>query len=161
RARSTRRVRRGDPPGDGRDQRARAVPAAGRCEPEGFEGDGESMRFLAAIVGSSLLLTGCTAVKVRPTDPHRYAEQRRSNVLDGGGLSASTRESLRIPGLPEKDCQSQPLPCLRRLQAGPGLDEERRLAALAELWLEEAAAHDSDKLRTALDDYLEAARASY
>jgi hypothetical protein len=62
----------------------------------------------AAVLGLSLLLTGCTAVKVRPAGPHQYAEGRRTGVLDGSGLSASTRESLRILGLPEEDCKSQP-----------------------------------------------------
>lgn len=112
--------------------------------------------FQAAAIGSLLLLTGCTAVKVRPTDLSRYAQQRRANVLDGGGLSASTRESLRILGLPEEACQSRPHSCLRSLQAGQGLDEERRLSALAELWLADAA-----QQKTALEAYLESARASY
>lgn len=117
--------------------------------------------FQAAAVGLSLLLTGCTAVKVRPTDLHRHAEQRRSGVLDGGGLSASTRESLRILGLPEAGCHDQPLPCLRRLRTGDGLDEERRLSALAELWLREAAISQPRRPTATLDAYLEAARASY
>ena len=117
--------------------------------------------FQAAAVGSLLLLTGCTAVKVQPTDPHRYARQRRANVLDGGGLSEATRESLRILGLPEKDCQIQPRPCLRGLQAGHGLDEERRLSALAELWLAETTQQKTAPRKTALEAYLESARASY
>lgn len=115
----------------------------------------------AAAIGLSLLLTGCTAVKVRPTDLHRHAEQRRSGVLDGGGLSASTRESLRILGLPEADCHDRPVPCLHRLRAGDGLDEERRLSALAELWLREAAISQPRRPTDTLDSYLEAARASY
>jgi len=118
----------------------------------------------AVLFGVPLLLASCAAVKVRSIDPHRYAEQRHADVLDGGGLSAATRESLRILGLPEADCQSRPRTCLQQLQAGHGVDEERRLSALAELWLGEAAAHD--KLRqgqstAVLEAYLEAARASY
>ena len=118
----------------------------------------------ALLFGMPLLLASCAAVEVRTVDPHRYAEQRRADVLDGGGLSAATRESLRILGLPEADCQSRPRTCLQQLQAGHGIEEERRLSALAELWLGEAAAHDKPRQgrrNAALEAYLEAARASY
>ncbi|MES1243258.1 MAG: alpha/beta fold hydrolase [Acidobacteriota bacterium] len=104
---------------------------------------------------AALFLTACSAVQVRPTDPRQYAKQRSADVLDGGGLSAATRESLRILGLSEEGCRSRPRSCVDPMQPGRGLDEERRLSALAELWLAEA------ERAPALETYLEAARASY
>ncbi|HEV8582580.1 MAG TPA: hypothetical protein VGX68_26230 [Thermoanaerobaculia bacterium] len=61
--------------------------------------------FRRLALGVSLLLAGCSAVRVRPVDPHEYDQRRRGDVLITGGLSAATRESLRILGLPEEGCQ--------------------------------------------------------
>jgi pimeloyl-ACP methyl ester carboxylesterase len=112
----------------------------------------------------ALLLAGCTAVKVRPYDPLQLARQRHADALRGGGASSATRESLRILGLPETACWLEPRPCLERIGAGQGLDDERRLSAIAELWLGEALAHDPPRAgerNSTLDAYLESARASY
>ena len=120
----------------------------------------------------ALLLTGCAAVKVRSHDPRQLpqhdprqlAQQRHNDALGGTGASRATRESLRIVGLSEAACWLEPRPCLKGLQDGPGLDDERRLSALAELWLDEAMAHDPPRpgeRNSTLDAYLESARASY
>jgi pimeloyl-ACP methyl ester carboxylesterase len=119
---------------------------------------------VAFFLGLGFLLAGCSAVRVRPTDPREYGERRRVDILNAGALSAATRDSLRTVGLREDGCRNEPRPCLRSLEPGQGLDDERLLSAAAELWLAEALAHDqpgNDVLSPALDPYLEAARASY
>jgi len=131
---------------------------------------GLGRRTLCLLMGA-LLLIGCTAVRVRSHDPRelarhdppQLARQRRADGL-GGGASRATRESLRILGLPEAACWLEPRPCLKSIQASEGLDDERRLSALAELWLGEAMAHDPPRpgeRNSTLDAYLESARASY
>ena len=129
----------------------------------------------ALLLGMSLSLaaacsTGRGTVRVRSADPREYDQRRRADVLNADTLSAATRESLRTIGVPEEDCRNEPQPCLRGLDPGPGLDDERRLSASAELWLAAALAHDGaghdeassvDEASPALDAYLEAARASY
>jgi len=112
-----------------------------------------------------LVVTGCTAVKVQSHEPRQMAQRRHAEALGaGGGASRATRESLRILGLPEAACLLEPRPCLKSVLAGQGLDDERRLSALAELWLAEAMAHDPPRpgeRNSTLDAYLESARASY
>lgn len=124
---------------------------------------GLGRRIWCPLIGA-LLVTGCTAVKVRSQDPRQLAQRRHAHTLDGGGASSATRESLRILGLPEAACWLDPRPCLKSVQASQGLDDERRLSTLAELWLGEALAHDPPRpgeRNSTLDAYLESARASY
>lgn len=122
------------------------------------------------LFGLSLCLAACSTVRVRSADPREYDQRRRADVLNAGVLSAATRESLYMIGVPEEGCRDEPRPCLRGLDPGPGLGDERRLSASAELWLAAALAHDQVRRdegssvhepSPALDAYLEAARASY
>jgi len=112
-----------------------------------------------------LVVTGCTAVKVQSHEPRQMMQGRHADALGApGGASRATRESLRILGLPEAACWLEPRPCLKSVLASQGLDDERRLSALAELWLAEAMAHDPPRpgeRNSTLDAYLESARASY
>ena len=94
------------------------------------------------LLGISLLLAACSAVRVRPADPRQYEQRRRADVLNAGALSAATRESLRIVGAQEDGCAKAPQPCLHDLAATLGLDDERRLSASAELWLAAALGRD-------------------
>jgi hypothetical protein len=125
---------------------------------------GLGRRTWCPLIGA-LVVTGCTAVKVQSHEPRQMAQRRHADVLGGGGgASRATRESLRILGLPEAACWLEPRPCLKSVLASQGLDDERRLSALAELWLGEAMAHDPPRpgeRNSTLDAYLESARASY
>ena len=125
---------------------------------------GLARRIWCPLIGM-LVVTGCTAVKVQSHEPRQMAQRRHADALGGGGgASRATRESLRILGLPEAACWLEPRPCLKSVLASQGLDDERRLSALAELWLAEAMAHDPPRpgeRNSTLDAYLESARASY
>ncbi|HKU13623.1 MAG TPA: alpha/beta fold hydrolase [Steroidobacteraceae bacterium] len=114
----------------------------------------------------ALLVTGCSAVHVRDAPVESYFATRHSDVLTDGHLSASSRESLLTLGLDARACIKDSRPCLSRLGASSGLDDEHRLAALAELHLSDALAADRQRVAqtlppAALDDYVQAARFSY
>ncbi|WP_454694288.1 esterase/lipase family protein [Achromobacter aegrifaciens] len=119
-----------------------------------------------AILGL-LACAGCAGVKVSSVSTQDYIAQRRGDVLTTGQLSASARESMAVLGLNAQDCRKDRDACTQSLATMEGLDSERRLATLSEVWLMEALATekqrpanqaDQDEL---LDAYLQTARAAY
>lgn len=124
----------------------------------------------ALLPGFAVVLVGCSAVRAKPVPLERHAAARRASVLDGGSLSAATRESLGAIGVSAETCRDLARRCLDRLLRSDGLDDERRLSAAAELWL--AAALPRPATRNGaraerpdpdarLQSLLEAARAGY
>src|ERR1700754_953999 len=95
---------------------------------------------LTSLLALALLITGCSTVHVRDTPVDDYFAARRGDVLTTGNLSASSRETLLMLGLDARSCARNVHPCLDRLTDASALDEERRLATLAELNLREALA---------------------
>lgn len=141
---------------------------------------------VARMAAGVLLLSGCASVKVRDIESRDYHNQRRGDLLSWGRPSNATRESLLVLGLRYDACRTDPTSCLNHLASADGLSEERRLSAIAEVWLGAAIALDepvspSAKRREpgakrrepgakqrelgakqrALGAYVEAARASY
>src|SRR5690348_8188533 len=115
-------------------------------------------RLIAMLVSfATLLVAGCSAVHVRDEPVDDYFAARRSDVLTSGHLSASSRETLLTLGLDGRTCEKDPHPCLAQLADAKAVDDEHRLATMAELHLSLAQA----KPREALDDYMQAARFSY
>jgi pimeloyl-ACP methyl ester carboxylesterase len=114
------------------------------------------MRTLPLLV-LALLLAGCTAVHVRDERADDYFAMRRSDILTSGHLSASSRETLLVLGLDGRACEKHPRPCLSRLTDATAVDDEQRLATIAELHLSLARVHQEDST----DHYLQAARFSY
>ncbi len=119
-----------------------------------------------AILGL-LACAGCAGVKVSSVSTQDYIAQRRGDVLTTGQLSASAREAMAVLGMNAQDCRKDRDACTRKLATMEGLDSERRLATLSEVWLMEAVAaekrrpasdEESDQL---LDAYLQTARAAY
>lgn len=111
-----------------------------------------------------LLLVGCDMVGVRQIDPKEYAAQRRSDVLTTRALSDSTVQTLNVVALSRDDCAANFPRCTNTLLYSDGLDDERRLSALSELWLAYALQqNDKDKAvdDLALDGYLQSARYAY
>ncbi|HMN21906.1 MAG TPA: alpha/beta fold hydrolase [Ottowia sp.] len=102
-------------------------------------------RIAGALVAVALL-GGCAIVRefepvvaVQPVSPQEYIEQRRGDMLTTGEPSAPTVETLRVAGLDGAACSvSWSLDCLAALAQVDGLGDERRLSALAELWLQRA-----------------------
>lgn len=115
-----------------------------------------SHRFIALC--ALVLLTGCAGVKVSSIEPSEYLTQRRTDVLTSGTLSAATRESLRVIDSEAKPCLADAERCRTRLREAPGIDDEQRLAALAELWTHQGIVLDKQKSDEAIAAWLEAAR---
>ena len=113
-----------------------------------------------------LLIAGCDIVGVRHVAPKEYAAQRRSDVLSNRALSDSTIQTLNVVSLNRDECAANFPRCTNTILYSDGLDDERRLSALSELWLAYAIQTDqADKSQAAndpaLDDYLQSARYAY
>ncbi len=110
-----------------------------------------------------LVLSGCAGVKVSTIDAEKYMEQRRGDVLTSGKLSGYTKTSLQVLGIDAEACAKDGEPCRRLLAVTQGLDNEKKLSALSELWLQEAIAQERrhHAYTAALQAYLETARHAY
>lgn len=91
---------------------------------------------------------------------------QRDDILRSGKLSAASREALLVLGLDANACMTDSRSCLGRVEASREIEDERRLAALAELQLADALAADRTRKSEAfplslLDRYAEVARSSY
>ena len=108
-------------------------------------------------------LSGCAGVKVSTIDTEQYMEQRRGDVLTNGELSSYTGSALQVLGLERETCEDDGEPCRDALYRTEGMSEERRLSALAELWLYEAMRREKKKEGNAATfaAYLETARFAY
>jgi hypothetical protein len=91
------------------------------------------------IVLVCLLCTGCAAVHVRSTSPEQYIAHKRGDILTTGSLSEATQQTLAVSGL-EEICRSATQACATALMNASMIDNDQRLAALAELSLKEALA---------------------
>ena len=123
-------------------------------------------RRLLLLVLLLLSTAACSAVRVRDTPIDDYIATQRGDVLTGEDLSAASRESLLVLGLDARTCVKIVSPCLSQLRQSSELDDERRLAAMAELQMSEALAMDRSTASghsslDAMDRYAEVARLSY
>lgn len=129
---------------------------------------------LAACVLAACLPAGCALVDVKTVDSDDYFSQRRADVLSSGHPSAATRETLNVLGLESGPCARRDEACILALKEAAGVSDERRQAALAELWLEiaDARAGDPDpagdrtaaartEIARSIEPWLEAARHAY
>jgi pimeloyl-ACP methyl ester carboxylesterase len=112
------------------------------------------------------LLGGCAGVKVSSLSTADYIAQRRGDVLSSGQLSRATLGALQVVGVVEPDCVQRPQACRDALVQSAGLAEEQRLAALAELWLQQAVTlqrggEAAESRDAAINAYLESARQAY
>ena len=111
---------------------------------------------------ATLGLGGCAMVEVRSQDAGEYIASRRGDMLTTGRPSAATAETIRVAGLEASACSAPGQECIAALAALPGISEERRLAALSELWLQQAMAAPSAPAGPArIDPWLETARHAY
>ncbi|MCW0449036.1 lipase family alpha/beta hydrolase [Xanthomonas sacchari] len=120
----------------------------------------------AALLAVGLLLgSGCAMVSVQSRSAADYIATQRGDVLSTGKLSDASLETLRVLALDPKTCEADVAACATQLRALQGLDQERRLATLSELWVHAANVRTPRQAR-ALDDatlqaWLEAARYAY
>lgn len=101
---------------------------------------------LALLAIAPLLLSGCSilrefgpAVRVHTLDASEAIELRRGDILTRGQISDATSQTIRVAALDAGPCATPSTPtCIEALAAEPGIATDRRLAALAELWLAQA-----------------------
>jgi pimeloyl-ACP methyl ester carboxylesterase len=130
-------------------------------------------RYIVAIIAISLL-AGCSIlqqfedrVTVNTVKPSEYIARKRGDILTGGKISQATLETINVAAL-EDLCSASDRPpsdCRRALARATFVDEERRLSALSELWVQQAVLLRSEKqVRTddeQIDAWLEAARHAF
>ncbi|MGO3127085.1 MAG: esterase/lipase family protein [Luteimonas sp.] len=115
----------------------------------------------------ALSLAGCSLamVDVKSIPPGEYIAIKRGDILTTGELSAATREMLRVAGLDDRACARPQADCLQALTALHDIDNERRMAALTELWLQRALslapARGEVPADAQLDAWFEVARHAY
>lgn len=83
-------------------------------------------------------LCACSAVAVKSVSTVEYLATQRGDILSDEHLSGATRETLRITALSQGVCAVPTVACIEALSSADGVDEERRLSALSELWLQQA-----------------------
>ena len=121
------------------------------------------------LTAAVLLLGGCAviselqpAVSVRQLAPGDYVTQRRGDVLSTGRLSALSAQTLRVTGLDPDACAStRSAACTEALAENRLLDDEARLSALAELWLQRALDDLANGSATGFTAWMETARHAY
>ena len=121
---------------------------------------------LLALGGCAVLKEFAPRVEAEPLGPGEYIALKRSDILTTDELSPATQATLRVAGLDEGACLAPPTSgCVAALVAAQGLGDERRLAALAELWTQQAITltpQGSVPVADAqIDAWLEAARHAY
>lgn len=113
-----------------------------------------------------IMLSGCAGVKTVSVSTNDYMTQRRGDILTTGQLSSAASVALQVAGISEKQCRTALQQCRVTLANNIGLDNEQRVSALAELWLQEALALDQrvnegQLAEEVLNAYLESARHAY
>ncbi|MCD9097715.1 alpha/beta fold hydrolase [Luteimonas fraxinea] len=114
-----------------------------------------------------LSLAGCSLamVDVKSIPPGEYIAIKRGDILTTGELSAATREMLRVAGLDDRACARPQHDCLQALTDVHDVNDERRMAALTELWMQRALSlapkGDAAPSDAQLDAWFEVARHAY
>jgi len=126
-------------------------------------------RWIRSALGLLLVLSlvGCSLamVDVKSIPPGAYIAIKRGDILTTGELSAATREMLRVAGLDDRACARPQHDCLQALAAVHDVNDERRMAALTELWVQRALSlapgRDAPPSDAQLDAWFEVARHAY
>lgn len=125
------------------------------------------LQFARPLLGTILLIAaaGCAVVEVSTLTPRDDINERRGDILFSGELSRHTLETLQVAGQDPQACQALSMVCITALNGAAGLSEERRLAALSELWVQQATGHTPEMPESSPDPrlhaWLEAARHAY
>ena len=125
-----------------------------------------ALLLLLALSGCAILKEFAPRVEAEPLGPGEYIALKRADILTADELSPATRATLSVAGVDEGPCATLPVAtCMPALAQSPGLSDERRLAALAELWTQQAIALTPPggvpAADAALGAWLEAARHAY
>ena len=117
-----------------------------------------------SVIWLTLFLTGCAGVKVASVNTNDYMATRRGDVLTTGSLSPATGSALQVVGINEQTCSKDAQQCREALLQTGALQDEQRLAALSELWLQTALAVQKNKstpVPQRITAYIESARYAY
>ncbi len=119
------------------------------------------------VIAAALLVSigGCAMVKVSSLGPRDYIAMKRGDVLSSGKLGDASLETLRVAGIAPDECLKDVPLCTSALVRIKGVDDERRISALAEIWTQRAIGL-TPKDPQVIDDaaftsWLEAARNAY
>jgi triacylglycerol esterase/lipase EstA (alpha/beta hydrolase family) len=130
-------------------------------------------RWIGSLIAISLL-SGCSIlqqfedrVTVNAMKPSEYIARKRGDILTAGKLSQATLETIKVSAL-EDICSASDKPprdCIGALARVTSVDEERRLSALSELWVQQAVLLRTKKQvgtdDEQIDAWLEAARHAF
>jgi pimeloyl-ACP methyl ester carboxylesterase len=110
-----------------------------------------------------LCLNACAMVDVSHLKPGDVVNERRADVIGSKQFSDGTVQTLNVLALGAKQCTQSFDTCVGIVGHASGLDEERRLSALSELWLGRALRGDRQPVMddATLDAYLQSARYAY
>ncbi|WP_372530446.1 lipase family alpha/beta hydrolase [Xanthomonas sp. NCPPB 3005] len=128
---------------------------------------GQRSRRLAWRMFAALCLasgaSGCAMVTLKPVSAAEYIQARRGDPLGNGHLSIPAIETLAVIGLSESACSTRTRQCAEQLLDNDGVVQERKLAAVAELWLQASLrlAKRQPRSDAALSAWLETARYAY
>ena len=108
-------------------------------------------------------LNACAMVGVSRLKPSDVVSERRADVIGSRQFSDGTVQALNVVALNAKQCTQSFGNCTEIVEHASGLDEERRLSALSELWLGRALRGDKEPAidDATLDAYLQSARYAY
>ena len=108
-------------------------------------------------------LNACAMVGVSRLKPSDVVSERRADVIGSRQFSDGTVQALNVVALNAKQCTQSFDSCTEIVEHASGLDEERRLSALSELWLGRALRGDKEPAidDATLDAYLQSARYAY
>lgn len=120
--------------------------------------------FICFVLG----VAGCAEVQVNAVGANDYIALRRGDILTTGQLSSFTKSSLQVFGIDSGGCTFPDSICRSTLSQTRALNNEQRLSALSELWLQEAllfsrqdALNSPERRARALNAYIESAKYAY
>ncbi|TAL74035.1 MAG: alpha/beta hydrolase [Rhodanobacter sp.] len=130
-------------------------------ERQGHGVAGWAARGLLAV--ALVCLNACAMVGVSRIKPGDVVSERRTDMLGARQLSDNTVQTLNVLALTAKRCEQSFDTCTGMLAHAAGIDEERRLSALSEVWLGRALQGDRGAVISdaTLDAYLQSARYAY
>ena len=118
---------------------------------------------LIALLCLALGAGGCSTVTLKPVSAAEYIQAKRGDPLGSGHLSTAAIETLTVLGLDESACSAHTRRCAKQLLDNDGVAQERKLATVAELWLQASLqlAKRQPRSDAALSAWLETARYAY
>jgi len=133
--------------------------------PRALRGGWRTGLVLALVVLATVLLDGCAMVEVKSVSASQFIAQKRGDILTRGRVSDASEETLRVAALDEGPCRKPSPDCIEALARTSGIDQERRLATLSELWLQQAMALSDGAAgaaqEAAVNAWIETARHAY